>query len=525
MKLSLRVILYFLFFLSSSMVLASVPTSLQESGQEALRQIQDDNKDINQKLEEKKKESDSSSESEAFNANHYPNTPKVFIKKIVVINNKILSPDEINKIIIAFERSSLGVRDMHKVAYLLTETCRQKGFVTFRAILPPQHISDNTIIIEIREGLMGETIVKGNRYFKKSFYQKNITLKKGERLNYNRLQQDVSLLNQSQDRHVKLVMVPGQEIHQTDVILNVKDSLPVHAEFSYDNYSSKYIGQNGFTGILRDDNLLGFGDSLTLEYQGTNAALEELNLLRYLLPVTNITDIGVFAASNKLELNGQFEDLMARGKSRLYGFFINHKLITRQDFKIVLNSGFDYKDVYNFLDGQTTSQDRLRIIKTGFNVDYTDQLCGRNIFNNEIDSGIPGIMGGLRSVDPRASTVGAGGEFEKDLIDFIRLQRLIWGSTLLIKSQVQFSSTVLPAVEQYQLGGPTNVRGFIAGEAVGDSGQSVTSEFNFPLYGIPRSIRVPFTNSHFYNNVKVAAFYDWGHVTLRDPQAGESRRW
>jgi len=503
--------------------MASVPTSLQESGQEALRQIEEDNKNINQKFEEKKKENETPPESEFFKGNNYPNSPKIFIKKIIVKNNKILSLEEVNKVIKPFEESSLGLRDMHKVAYLLTVACRQKGFVTFLAILPPQHISNNTIVIEIREGLMGETIVRGNHYFKKSFYQRNITLKRDEKLNYNQLQQDVSLINQSQDLHVKLVLVPGQELHQTDVILNVKDRLPIHAEFSYDNYSSKYIGQNGFTGILKDDNLLGFGDTLTLEYQGTNAALEELNLLSYSLPVTNKTDIGVYAASNKLELNGQFEDLMARGKSRLYGFFINQKFITRQDFKIVLNGGFDYKDVYNFLDRQTTSQDRLRIVKLGFNVDYTDQFYGRNIFNNEIDSAIPGIMGGLRSVDPRASTVGAGGEFEKDLTDFIRLQKLIGGSTLLLKSQVQFSSTVLPAVEQYQLGGPANVRGFIAGEAVGDSGQSVTSELNFPMYGIPRSIRVPFTSSYLYNDVKIAAFYDWGHVALRDPQAGESK--
>ncbi len=80
---------------------------------------------------------------------------------------------------------------------------------------------------------------------------------------------------------------------------------------------------------------------------------------------------------------------------------------------------------------------------------------------------------------------------------------------------------MLDSTEQYQLGGISNVRGFAPGEAVGDNGQSATAELGLPVYGIPKDLRIPFSSAKLYDALRVAAFYDWGHVFLRDPQPGE----
>jgi len=185
--------------------------------------------------------------------------------------------------------------------------------------------------------------------------------------------------------------------------------------------------------------------------------------------------------------------------------------------KVVANLGFDYKDVYNFLLGLQSSRDLERVVKAGINVDYTDGLNGRNIFNNEIDNGIPDIMGGSMGVDPNSSVQGAGDKFTKDVVDYLRLQRLPFDSTLLLKAEGQFASHVLNATEQFQLGGITNVRGFDPGSAVGDNGQSATAEFGFPVYGIPKDLQIPFSSAKLYDALRLATFFDWGHVTLREP--------
>jgi len=162
-------------------------------------------------------------------------------------------------------------------------------------------------------------------------------------------------------------------------------------------------------------------------------------------------------------------------------------------------------------------------VKVGLNADGADNYNGRNIINNDIAFGIPNFMGGLDDVDSRSSRVGAGGKFTKDVLDVLRLQGLPGDTSLLLKAQAQFASTILPAIEQYQLGGISNVRGFAPGEAVGDNGQTFTAEYSLPLYFLPRNGRVPFSKATWYDALRLAAFYDWGHVTLRNPQAGEPK--
>jgi hemolysin activation/secretion protein len=504
--------------------LAQVPAAQQASGQESLRQLQENDQKFREKLEHKRINAEQDSNTTTETAEQIPEGEKALITTIHVTNNTILSNEEINKITYPFEGQTMSLRDMQKVADLITDKYRSKGFITSRAVLPPQQVVNNTLEIQIVEGVMGSLEVRGNRYFKKGLFLKRVSLKQGKIFNYNKLRNDLNTINQYPDRNVKTVITPGKESGQTDVVLEVKDRLPIHMGMMYDNYGSRYIGKSRFTGTLTHNNLLGFDDILTLQYQGTNAAHYQLVFLRYLVPITKFTEMGVYTANNKIELGKEFAALEARGKSKVYGVFVNQTLLNEQTLKIVANAGFDYKDVFNFIfENIETSRDRLRIAKLGFNVDYADAWGGRNIFNNEIDFGIPDIMSGLHKVDSRSSRAGAGGQFTKDIVDFLRLQRLPLETAFLFKSQAQFSSTVLPATEQYQLGGIANLRGFASGEAVGDSGQTITTELSVPLYLIPHSTPVPFSKAKLYDSLRTVFFYDWGHVSLRNPLPGETQ--
>jgi hemolysin activation/secretion protein len=382
---------------------------------------------------------------------------------------------------------------------------------------------NNTLELKVILGRMGKLEVKGNRYFKKRLLTKKVTIKKGEPFNYNQLRSDLYNINQYPDRNVQTVLTPGAEPGETDVLFNVQDRLPIHVGFSYDTFGSRYLGRERYLGTVTDNNLLGFDDIFTFQFQQAEANAYRLQSFRYLLPVTNATQVGIYATRNQIEMQHEFKDVMARGKAEVYGAFINHTLINGPDFKMVANLGFDYKNVYNFLLGLESSRDRERVLKAGLNMDYADAWRGRNIINNEIDFGIPNIMGGSKAVDTRSSIVGAGGRFTKDVFDYLRLQTLPFDSTLLFKSEAQFSSRILPSTEQYQLGGISNVRGFAPGEAVGDSGQTLTTEFGLPVYGLPRSIRVPFSSANLHDALRVALFYDWGHVSLRNPQPGQAK--
>ncbi|MGE5308364.1 MAG: ShlB/FhaC/HecB family hemolysin secretion/activation protein, partial [Deltaproteobacteria bacterium] len=447
---------------------------------------------------------------------------KTLIQKIDVRGVSLLSKKEVDEIISPFINKELTMADMRKISDLITDKYRQKGYITSRAYLPPQKIADKTLQIDTIEGRMGTLDIRGNKYFKTAALRRKIGVQAGEPFNYNNLRADLSRINQLPDRHAKAVITPGKDPGTTDVVLNVEDRLPIHVGLNYDNFGSRYIDKNRYQGLVTDNNLLGFDDVLTLQYQQANADHYDLTSARYIVPLTEKTDIGFFAAQSKLSLAKQFEALNARGKSKFYSVYMNQNVINTENANFNLNLGFDYKDVFNFQLGQETSRDRMRVVKGGFDGGMTDRF-GRSVITDSLDFGIPDFMAGLKDVDPRASRAFSGGEFWKNTLNILRLQTLPLDESLLLKAQAQNSPYTLTSTEQFQIGGIANVRGYPPAEVVGDSGYSFTAEWSVPPYGIPRDIRVPLSQGRLYDSLRFAAFYDWGNTHLRHPGAGEQK--
>jgi hemolysin activation/secretion protein len=371
---------------------------------------------------------------------------------------------------------------------------------------------------------MGNLEVKGNRYFKTSVFEKKISMKKGDPFNYNLLKKNLVSINEHPDRRVRAVLAPAKERGGTDLVLEVEDNLPVHLGLSWDNFGSRFIDRDRYNATLSHNNITGRDDILTFRYQFADEEEQyKLNSLSYLLPVNDDLDIGFSVSETKLNLTKQYEPLISRGKSKLYGIYASQTLIKEDNVILSFNLGFDYKDIFNFQLNQESSRDRLRIIKTSLDFDFRDK-SGRTIITNEISRGIPNIMGGLREQDSRASRNGSGGSFTRYNMNLLRLQRMPFDSTLLCKNQIQFSPYILAASEQFQIGGIANVRGYPPAEYVGDSGYSTTWEWSFPPYLIPKDIKMPFSKGKFYDSFRIAAFYDWANVDLRRPDSGEIKK-
>ncbi len=447
---------------------------------------------------------------------------KVFIKKIVVVGATLFKEEQIREIVSPYENKELTFSEMQKVADLITEFYRQNGYITSRAYIPPQSIAQGTLEIRVLEGSMGDLEIKGNRYFKTSLFEKKITLKKGEPFNYNQLRKNLMKINEHPDRTGKAVLSPGKERGQTDVILEVQDRLPIHYGFEYDNFGSRYIHRDRYTLTLDHNNVTGNDDILSLRMQKAEADTYTLRNLRYLLPFCRDWELGFFGAGSRMKLDEELRDTDSRGDSMLLSLYANKYLIDEENLDLRLTSGFDYKRVRNYLLGEQNSEDEMRVLKLGFDLDRAD-AHGRTIFVDEFSYGIPSFMGGLSAVDSDASRTGAGGKFTKWNIYLLRLQRMPLNSSLLWKNNLQISPYILTAVEQFQLGGITNNRGYPPAEKVGDEGMSSTLELSMPCFLIPDTMNVPFTQDKLHDAFRVIAFYDWGHTNLHNPQSGENK--
>lgn len=516
----------FVFSCSTQVWGQTPPTALQAGGIEASRKLIETQTKLREDVSSTKEVMADSATVAPIVSEDVPEGEKTQVNSIEVEGSTKISTHEINKVISPYIGKTLSMRDMQEAANKITELYRQAGFITTRAIIPAQKMEGGVLKIEVVEGRVGSIEIRGNKYFSKALIQKMVVVKQGEVLDYEKIKASLGRLNEVKDRQVKSVITPGQEPRTTDILLNVKDQLPLHLGLSYDNYGSRYLGKNRYQGSLTHNNLTGHDDVMTVVYQiaeGHNTY--RMSSLRYMYPVTNDTQLGVYVGQTQLELGREYADLGVRGKSKIYSIFLNHKAFSTPTTTFTVSAAFDYKDVTNFILGNISNQDRLRVARLSGMWDHSD-TWGRTIINNEIAQGIPGKWGANENKDeglPPVSRAGSGGLFTKDVIDILRLQPMPKETTLLLKGQAQLASHILTATEQFQLGGIANVRGFAAGEAVGDTGQTLTGELSLPFYGLSKNMNAPFSKAKLYDSLRWAVFYDWGRTSLRRAGSGERK--
>ena len=506
------ILLSCLFLIFPKNAYSQTPPPSQSGGGLAQQQAQiQKERELEKKIKTPKKKAE---EEAAENAAPIESGPKTLINIIEVRGATLVPVDVIDKITSQYKGKELAVGQMQKVCDLITDEYRKRGWVTSRAYLPPQKIKDDHLVIMVIEGKLGNVDVKGNRYFSSKLIKKKLRLKPGDFLDYQALQRALTRLNDTPDRFVKSVLEPGKEPGTTDVILEVEDHLPFHVGYEYDNFGSRYINNDRHTVTADDNNFLGLDDKMSFTYQKGQDSFYDYYNFRYLIPLLSNLDGGAYYLWNNTKLGKEFKALDVKGEAQLTGIFLNYTIIDLNTVTMRVNGGFDYKSVLNFISGVKTSRDETRVLKFSTDLDMYDRW-GRTVITLEEDTGLN--IGNLHDKDPLGSRVGAGADFFKLVGNLYRLQPMPFASTILWKNSLQASNYRLLAIEQFQLGGIANVRGYAPGEFSGDSGLTSTVEWSFPPYGFPKYIKVPLSKSTFYDAFRFVGFYDMGYVHVNSP--------
>lgn len=513
------VFILFNFWLAVPAVFSAPPASQTIGG------ITRQEKDIEKKKDlEKKIESPRPAGSEATDKDVIPEDsgPKILIKSVSVAGATLLTQDEIGVITSKYTGQELSFKAMQKIADLITDEYRKKGYATSRAYIPPQNIKDGILILRVVEGKLGSMQIKGNKHFKTDLLEKKLNVSPSGYFDYSALQRALVYINEHPDRKARATLAPGAAPGATDVIVEVEDRLPVHVSFEYDNFGSRYINKNRYSLIFENNNMLGFDDKLYLKAQEAEAGRMHLQQGRYSFFPLQPTEVGGYFIHSKIKLGREFKDLDSEGKAQIFGLFFNHQLVHSRYLDLRLTSGFDYKSIKNYQLGSKISRDDVRLAKVGLDTDYTDPL-GRTIFTAEVGQGLPDIMGGMKAKDELATRAGAGGKFTRGLFNLYRLQPMMFGTALLWKNNAQYSNYALVASEQFQSGGAGSVRGYGPAEYSGDSGWYSAPELSIPIYFIPKDILVPYTDVKMYDANRLVLFYDFAYSSLNNPQTGEKK--
>ena len=453
-------------------------------------------------------------------------TEKFLIRRIVVSGATLFPEAVIKAITSLYENRACTLADAQALAGRLTDLYRKKGYVTSRAYIPAQKMNDGVLQIRVMESTTGDIRLQGNRYFSTPVLQRYINTRHGSFFKYNDISHDLANLNRHPDREVRAILMSGNGPGTTDIHFEVKDVRPVHVSLEYNNYLSRFVGRNGYNTTVTHNNLLGRDDLVQVQYQRGDAGNYSDYSARYVYPLTTRLDLGFLASRSKLLLGREYASVAARGESRMLGVYCDQNLLRTENFVLGVNFGLDYKNVNNYLFKNISSQDRLRVLKAGSDLDLVDDL-GRTFISNEFDYWLAGLWQGTKEhpepSDIPSSRYGARGSFCKDALNLVRLQKLVYDATLLWKTQIQFSPSVLTATEQFQVGGPANNRGYTPGEFTGDRGFATTWEIGMPLYFVPVTWKVPGSRNRMIDALRLVSFYDVAQVYSNTSQANDPK--
>lgn len=396
------------------------------------------------------------------------------IKSIRLQGVSLLSVVEQRELLKPFINRCLGSAQLNELLKAITQRYIDRGYVTSRAYLPQQDLSDGGLDVLVVEGRLeglDSSAIASDRELAMAFPGKP-----GGPLNLRELEQLVDQLNRLPSRPAQLELLPGEQVGGSRVQLKGEPSKPWHVSLSRHNDGDVSTGEQQWAAGLDWDSPLGLADQLSIR-GGADAVSDEFRhsdnqSLYYSLPYGWWTFSYSYSQSyyrNQTEGAGfVFEQ---DGESRTHALRAERLLHRDAVSKTSINFGLSHLRTRNYIDNALidVSSQRLSEAQLGFN---HGRRIGSAFVNADVgwQRGV-GALDAQREGDPQPGQPVA--RYNKYSLTLSYLQPFqLWGESLSFDSLAngQWSEDVLYSPQRISIGGLASVRGFKEQSLSGDSG-------------------------------------------------------
>ncbi len=398
------------------------------------------------------------------------------LKQILVDPSAVLTEKEITAITAPYEGKTVTLQDVYRVVEAINELYYQKGYATCRAFLPPQTVEEGTIHILLVEGKTEDTSVVNNHQLKESYIKKRLPLPTGEVVNVKQLNQELLRFNGTHTTQLRIVMKAGKTPGTTDYEIVAYEPKRTTWSLFEDNGGSDTSGLYRTGLFYNNKSLSGVGDAFgvgTVISRGTKAA-----------NATYSHDLGrrgtkmnfLYSTNAVKTVDGAYKD-MVKGHAHSFALGVTHPLVVNEKKRIELS--LDYND-------QNSKSDFL-VKNTRFNIvndsvqDVTLGLAVTQYGNTHVWYQKHSFVLGKSDSRPELSASTSqhyhfykwNGLYQKSYTP---------GRVLSLRTDAQWSPIDgMVSARQYYIGGMYSVRGYKENYLGGDSGFSVSAEYQMPL--------------------------------------------
>jgi len=440
-------------------------------------------------------------------------TKGVFVNSIQVAASEILTREEIEPILSKYAGKNLFITDIQQMIDEINNLYAQKGFVTARAYLPEQQVTNGSIFVDLIESRIGKVTVKDNRWTKSKYITDRVPQQEGELFDIVKLEADVLDFNRyNEGVNLTANLKAGEAAGTTDIELSANENFPFHIMGVMDNMGRKSTGSLRGGPMIVADSLFGKRDRLAFGSYFSHGAVSPF--FNYDIPVNKRDGRVGFSYSSTMAtvMSGAYAPLGLKSRAHVYSLYYSQPLKRTPGFELKAYGSLNYKrsrtlmEALRWFDQDTLlNKDEVTSVDVGLNM-RKDTARGIWYLNQDLsyaaplldnDSNYVKYTGGLLRIH----------DFSHGVIGQLRANY-----------QIIPNSRYIPYLDQFMAGGLLTVRGYSEGTLMGKNGYFTSAELMFPL--LPREItsprsgeKIPFLGKY----VKGAVFADHAGVF---PQAG-----
>ena len=414
------------------------------------------------------------------------------LKKIVTDPSAVLTDAELDTIIKPYEGKQVQLNDIYAIVDKINALYNDKGYVTCRAFLPPQTITDGTVKLLLVEGRTGSTIVNNNKYTKTKYITNRMHLAKGEIANIKQLNKDLLLFNATNSTQLRIMMKAGTEPGTTDYEITAYEPMRDTWTIFEDNAGSDTSGEYRTGLFFNTKSLSGHCDALSLGTvisEGTKAA----NVMYSRSLGRSGTKMNLMYSTNAVEVvKGDYED-MIKGHANSYAIGFTQPIVVNETTRTELSLDYNRQNSKtDFMPAGT----RFNIVDDSVQ-DFSLGFAMTNYGSSHVLYQKHSYVRGYSESTPDMSAQNSQNfGFYKFNAMYQKLYKA--GQMWSLRADAQWSgSEGMVSSRQFYMGGMYSVRGYKENYLGGDSGFTFSAEYAVPVIN---------------RNTNAFTFFDYGHV-------------
>jgi hemolysin activation/secretion protein len=427
-----------------------------------------------------------------------------------------------------------SIASLNALARVAVEAFRKAGRPLVDVAVPEQDVTGGTVTFVVREFVVADVVVEGNRHVPTERIRNLIRLEPGQTVDQNELVEDLNRIAENPFRRVDLLYRRGEAPLTTDVVIRVADRNPLRVYGGFENNGTPAGGRERlFAGFNWGDAFGGDGQ-LAYQFTASKDQFEDRDGRDPRFQAHSLTLIQPLSRRATAILFGTYQrtapsigpSLGLTGKSLQLSPRLALRILSRPDRRAQLTLGYDFKQTDNNLlfGGFLVSDDSTQIHQAMADLTVS-RLWQAGLF--AVSGSFYLSPGGIGSRNTDAAFQPApdqaGTPFARATYAYLRTTATQTtplgptGAEAVTRWTGQITTGNLLPSEQLSAAGPGVVRAYDPNAVLGAQGMLIAQELWSPPATLPGMRRGA-------DRLRVGAFADAGMVGNPDRLPGE-RRW